>query len=853
VKRFLAGSLAAAFALAPRVASAQSPAGQPPSAAGSAPSPASPAAFSSPAAPSFPAPSSPPADAPPRDDITPPSPIDPPTVGYPSGAQGDATVVLELTIDAQGYVSDSRAIDGADPFAAAAVSAARLWTFVPALRAGKAVPARIHLQVDFHAPVAEAPETPETPATVAPHANQPPVVTPLDEVRVRGSRSEVGETKLSGAEVRQIPGAFGDAFRAMEALPGVTPLVSGLPFFFVRGSPPGNTGYFLDGVAVPLLFHLALGPSVIHPGLIDHVDFFPGGYPARFGRYAGGILDGETLPPATKVHAEGNIRVFDAGALAEAPMFDDRLTVLVAGRYSYTAALVQLIAKDTRVSYWDYQARVAYKLTPRDTLTVFSFGSFDEIDNRDRQSVEDSDGQSAETVSPFYPLFKTEFHRLDLRYDHDTANGHLRFAATLGIETSIAGSSQTQQTSVGAKSLRLRTEGEERLNASLKLRYGADVLLYHYAFDPGDRAMLDIQSLFPTRNDVMMGAYADTIWKVSDRVEIVPGIRADVYTSRLAPQGPEPPNSDMTKAIAGELSNSVAALGVDPRLATRVAASRRVTWVSTFGVSHQPPSFAVPVPGLTLGRLNSGLQTSFQASQGFEFALPLEITLTTTAFLHHYLGLSDATATCLGPGSDTSNIGADCLTKTVSGRSYGIELLARRDLTKRISGWVSYTLSRTTRETQGIIGGPSPSQIPIPLPDGIVPQKSGLVEIPSEFDRTHVLNVVGAVDLGAGWRAGARLLLYTGRPYSPEIHGIPVAPYDSLRLPTFYRIDVRLEKQWHAFGTGHISFVVEGMNVTLRKEAVDVTCQQNFALYDKCTPQYIGPVSVPSIGVEGAI
>ena len=39
------------------------------------------------------------------------------------------------------------------------------------------------------------------------------------------------------AEVRAMPGAFGDSFRAIEALPGVTPLVSGLPYFFVRGAP----------------------------------------------------------------------------------------------------------------------------------------------------------------------------------------------------------------------------------------------------------------------------------------------------------------------------------------------------------------------------------------------------------------------------------------------------------------------------------------------------------------------------------------------------------------------------------------------------------------------------------------
>ena len=60
-----------------------------------------------------------------------------------------------------------------------------------------------------------------------------------------------------------MPGAFGDAFRAVDALPGVTPIISGLPFFFVRGSPPGNVGTYIDGVRVPLLFHLGAGPSVV--------------------------------------------------------------------------------------------------------------------------------------------------------------------------------------------------------------------------------------------------------------------------------------------------------------------------------------------------------------------------------------------------------------------------------------------------------------------------------------------------------------------------------------------------------------------------------------------------------------
>ena len=130
----------------------------------------------------------------------------------------------------------------------------------------------------------------------------------------------------------------------IEALPGVTPIASGLPFFYVRGAPPGNVGYFLDGVRVPYLYHIGLGPSVIHPGLVERVDLYPGGYPARFGRFTGGIVAGETTAPRTDFHGEYNVRLFDLGALAETGFAGDRGTALAAFRYSYTAAALSLFA-----------------------------------------------------------------------------------------------------------------------------------------------------------------------------------------------------------------------------------------------------------------------------------------------------------------------------------------------------------------------------------------------------------------------------------------------------------------------------------------------------------------------------
>ena len=173
-----------------------------------------------------------------------------------------------------------------------------------------------------------------------------------EEVSVRGVRTETGSSTIAASDAREMPGAFGDTMRAVEALPGVTSVVSGLPYFFVRGAPPNNTAYFLDGVRVPLLFHVGLAQSVIHPGLVERVDFLPGAAPAQYGGYAGAIVAGTLKPPNPELHGEANLRLVDAGGLVEAPFADGRGTALAAARYGYPGPVAGLFTK-VRLDYWD--------------------------------------------------------------------------------------------------------------------------------------------------------------------------------------------------------------------------------------------------------------------------------------------------------------------------------------------------------------------------------------------------------------------------------------------------------------------------------------------------------------------
>jgi hypothetical protein len=659
-------------------------------------------------------------------------------------------------------------------------------------------------------------------------AQEAPAAPETTEITVVGQRPEPSRTvSLSRQEVRQIPGAFGDPFRAVEALPGVTPIVSGLPFFFIRGAPPGNAGYFVDGVRVPLLFHVGAGPSVVHPALIDHVDLYPGAYPARFGRFSGGIVSGETAPPSLDLHGEYNLRAFDGGGLVETPFAEGRGALLVGGRYAFTALLFSLLSPGNTLDYWDYQARASYDVTPRDRLGIFAFGSYDYL--------------AQDTETQRLTLFETQFHRVDLRYDRQLSRGTLRTAFTFGRDSSTVQQSRDVHSSLASA----RTELEQRAGDHVLLRAGTDLSIERYEVEVGTQDLSPsaerIVDMFASRSDVALGVRGDAVIALGPRLTLTPGMRIDLYGSR-----------------------GVAAWGLDPRLALRTQVTDKIALLTAVGVAHQTPSFVVPVPGIQPAGLDRGLQRAIQESFGVEANLGDGMMASATVFQNAFFDMSDPLGSLepaqngcppglfpddslagdrtqqpegngtfcgprflpgtLGPDraggggqgadSNTGRRAADAFTVRTMGRAYGLELLLKRRLTKKLGGFLAYTLSRSTRS----YGGHS---------------------YIASFDRTHVGNLALAYDLGAGWRAGGRVTAYSGLPQRTESG-------PSERLPAFVRLDVRAEKRFRLGKTSFLSVVAEWMNATLAKEAVATTCSLR-----GCEAQMVGPITIPSLGIEG--
>jgi TonB family protein len=730
-----------------------------------------------------------------------------PPIEYPAELTGSASVQVTIEISADGRVLDVTANEPESPFAPYALHAARAWSFVPARRGGTAISAKLRVEIRFEAPLRSsdsrpgADSEPSSGTTAGADTAGVPVPKALEpeergvEITVYGVVPEL-QTSLSMAEVRALPGAFGDPFRAVEVLPGVTPLVSGLPYFYVRGAPPGNVGYVFDGIAVPLLYHAGAGPGVIEPSLIESVELYPGAYPASLGRFAGGVVSGTLAEPAQEFRARATLRLVDAGGMLGVPFAGGRGHLTLAGRYSYTAAVISLVAPDVSLSYWDYQSRIRYQLDAANRLEILAFGAKDYlgqvVSGEDRAVVD------------------VGFHRYDVRWDHtfggSSQPGNLRTAFTLGLDRAGADNGNIDMVNTSG---RLRTEFSQHVHRSVTLRAGVDARLDFLKSQSAGRASTSGDFAIPgsalnsdladgqfttvgtsKRRDDVVGVYVEAEVQATRRITVTPGARVDVFHSE------------------GRVK-----VGVDPRLSARILVLRGTTINYGIGIAHQPPSFFAILPGVK-PRLGGGLQTAVQNSAGLEHQSDTGIQASATLFHNVFLNLSDPLSTSrLDDNLQQPGEGQ----KRTQGRSFGVELAVRRNMSVNLSGVLSYTLSRSERSVYRVHG-------------------------PALFDRTHVLNLALSYDLGSGWRLGGRGLLYSGLP---ALVAYPKAAENPPRSKPFWRIDWRAEKRWQLTNSTSVSVIAEVLNTTLNKEVLEESCNAYV-----CRSEGIGPVTIPSLGAE---
>ena len=153
---------------------------------------------------------------------------------------------------------------------------------------------------------------------------------------------EVTERVLSADEIRYLPGTNGDVVRVVQNLPGVARPPLNIGQLLIRGTAPGDSGYAVDGVGVPIVFHFSGLSSVLASDILEEVSFLPGNYGVRYGRTLGGVVDLRAtvdLPERTNGYA--SVDVYQS-AVYHQQRINENTAITLAARRSYIDAVLNL-------------------------------------------------------------------------------------------------------------------------------------------------------------------------------------------------------------------------------------------------------------------------------------------------------------------------------------------------------------------------------------------------------------------------------------------------------------------------------------------------------------------------------
>jgi TonB family protein len=706
---------------------------------------------------------------------------------------------------------------------------------------------------------------------------EPLVVNPYETV-VRGDRerTEVSRITLRDAELREIPGTMGDPFRVVMLMPGVGSMLSGISYPVVRGSQPAATGYFLDGIRVPILFHLFLGPAVIHPDFIDTIDFFAGNPPTQYGRLMGGAVEGKlTSPRDDRFHGSAYADFINAGLFVEYPFQSTGTNVSLAGRISYTPWLIALGANalaagalnDSRVvlDFYDYQARVEQKVGSG-RLRLFAFGSSDTF------------GAEATSDEGFTALQSVLFHRVDLRYRHPLAGGELEVGTNVGLDRFGIVSASPRDgggvINIDQRNATARLGYQRKFGEDLTLRSGLDVdhkrarINIQQSVRPSPEAPLEEFSLdMPMAIATFSGLWAELQWQKDSLWTVVPGVRLDNY----------------------HLSGGPNALVVEPRVSVRRKMSEQLTLKGGVGLYHQAPTTLISLPIVDISALELGLQQTLQVSAGVEYKDLWGFDVSLDGYVNPMLrtvelspfGSEDAPVVIPPievPGGDRSSpspqprtggrrvvrgmqlledprdplSGIDLGGESSRGLAYGLEVLIRRQLGGNWFGWLSYSLQRSTRRMT-FNRYDSHDQ----------PVGKAEADLPYVFDQTHVANLVLNYKFSNNITVGGVLHFNSGRPESgnltsrTQVEGTDAdgqprwvrVDLDKVdRLPPFFRFDLRLSKAW-TYETFSMEAYLDMLNVTISKEVVAFNYAGGYGLPLEKTTTGV-PIPLPILGLK---
>jgi TonB family protein len=578
----------------------------------------------------------------------------------------------------------------------------------------------------------------------------------------RAEREEVTRRSITPLEIGSLPGTQGDALKSIQNFPGIARAPFGIGLLVIRGADPTDSAVFLGEHEIPQLFHFGGITSVFNADVLTTIDYIPGNFDARYGDAIGGIIDVHTRPGRRDgVHGYIDSDLFDSGFIVEGPL--GKGSFVLAARRSYIDLLLPAFIPDDAgldlsiaPRYYDYQVLVDQPIS-RGNLSIKIFGS----DDRTRIVAADPNEVTTDDRNRFETTLV--FHRADLAYTNRRGRWDFLLTPSYRYDSYSANISDFFRFAIGAHTFSGRAEVGRTLGRRSRIDIGTQLYAGTFTLDAesppvpqpgvgstGTRLQLDSKQGFASP-----ALHATAQIGLGERFLLIPGVRLTYYAMLFQ------------------------RAATDPRVRFAWRVGDNTTLRGGVGLYSQIPDAPEwnPVFGNPRIGLERGVHTSVSVAHRFPHAITLEV----AGFYKHLLDLA-APSTEIVIRED-GQVGLENFANTGRGRIYGGEVFLRKELTRNVFGWLSYTLSRSERHFD--------------------PREGWFL---FDLDQTHILTLIGVYRLPRGWQLGARFRLVSGNPTTP----VTGAVYDaregeylciegkrnSDRVPPFHQLDLRVDRRF---------------------------------------------------------
>ena len=641
----------------------------------------------------------------------------------------------------------------------------------------------------------------------------------IKEITVTGERrsnnvvSNESISKINVKEIQNIPVILGekDILKTIQLLPGVSPAGEGNAGFYVRGGGVDQNLILLDEAPVYNPSHLLGFFSTFNSDAIKDITLYKGGFPAEYGGRLSSVVDIKMNEGNNKeYHVSGGIGLIASRLAIEGPIVKNKGSFMITARRTYADLFLRLLpghgtdslASKSTLYFYDLNMKANYMLSGKDRLYFSCYLG------RDNFNLGGSLGLSWGNLTA-----TTRWNHIIS--DKIFSNTSLIFSR-YSYNFNVAVGNKTMNILSEIKDWNVKEDFHYYLNSNNTIKLGLNSIYHTFVPSKVDSTIFFHVKSMDNRYALENALYLSNEQTITKHLKATYGLRYSLFSS-IGPGTVYTYNEvsdvvDSTSYPKGKIFNTYG--GIEPRVllnyvindssSVKASYARTRQYIHLLSNTTSSTPFDLWVPS----NINILPEIADQYTLGY-FMNFLNNMLETSVEVY-YKNLQNQIDYRNGANLILNN---KVESQLVFGKGwgYGAEFLVRKKYGK-LTGWISYTLSKTEREFREINGGHS---------------------FLAKQDRPHNISIVGMYELNTHLTFSATWIYYSGNAVtfpsgSYYVDGNIVPFYterNGYRMPDYHRLDIGLTLQRKKTGRFESFWNFSIYNVYARENAYAINFQ----------------------------